>query len=76
MNEERDKERLKKFGKHLRQKRENLDLSQDEVALRCDVTKGNLSFIENGKKDFTFTTLLEIAKGLNVEPKDLLDFKF
>jgi transcriptional regulator with XRE-family HTH domain len=76
MNEERDKERLVNFGKHLRQTRENLKLSQDDVVLQCDVTKGNLSSIENGKKDFTFTTLLEIAKGMNVEPKDLLNFKF
>ena len=50
-------------------------MSQDQVVLNCDVTKGNLSAIENGKKDFTFTTLLEIAKGLAIAPKELLDFE-
>ncbi|MEZ2338385.1 helix-turn-helix domain-containing protein [Mucilaginibacter sp. RCC_168] len=75
MNEERDKERLKQFGAHLRALRHKLQLSQDNVVEKCDVTKGNLSMIENGNKDFNFTTLLEIAKGLEVEPKELLDFK-
>ena len=74
MNEKRDRERLIKFGEHLRFVREKLNLSQDEVASKCDITKGNLSNIENGKKDFNFTTLLEIAKGLGVSAKDLLDF--
>ena len=75
MNESRDRERLITFGAHLKSIREQLNFSQDDVAARCDVTKGNLSNIENGKKDFTFTTLLEIAKGLEIEAKDLLNFK-
>ncbi|MXV14337.1 helix-turn-helix domain-containing protein [Pedobacter sp. HMF7056] len=74
MNEQRDKKRLEDFGKHLKDLRDKLGLSQDTVVARCDVTKGNLSNIENGKKDFNFTTLLEIAKGLGVKPKELLDF--
>ncbi|WP_199117945.1 helix-turn-helix domain-containing protein [Pedobacter sp. ASV28] len=74
MNEARDRKRLQAFGENLRNIRENLNLSQDQVVAKCDVTKGNLSNIENGNKDFTFTTLLEIAKGLSVHPKELLDF--
>ncbi|MBC7524839.1 MAG: helix-turn-helix transcriptional regulator [Flavobacterium sp.] len=74
MNNDRDKVRIVNFGNNLRKLREKLNLSQDDVASNCDVTKGNLSNIENGKKDFQYTTLLEIAKGLGLEPKDLLDF--
>lgn len=74
MNEARDRKRLMSFGEHLKSTREGLKLSQDDVAASCDVTKGNLSNIENGKKDFTFTTLLELSKGLGVSPKDLLDY--
>jgi len=73
MNEARDKIRLKRFGENLKKIREDLNLSQDQVVANCDLTKGNLSNIENGNKDFMFTTLLEIAKGLNVNPKDLLE---
>jgi transcriptional regulator with XRE-family HTH domain len=75
MKELRDSRRLKRVGDKIRETRERLGLSQDEVVLKCDITKGNLSNIENGNKDFYFTTFLEIAKGLGVEPKELLDFK-
>ena len=74
MNEARDRKRLKEFGEHIRRIRESKNLSQDDVVKACDLTKGNLSMIENGNKDFYFTTLLEIAKGLNVTVKSLLDY--
>jgi transcriptional regulator with XRE-family HTH domain len=76
MNEKRDKKRLKEIGTHLKAIRENLGLSQDQVAANCDVTKGNISMIENGNKDYTITTLLELAKGLGKHPKKLLDEDF
>ena len=40
------------------------------------VTKGNLSMIENGKKDFAFSTFLEIAMGMGIHPKQLLEHSF
>ena len=48
MNELRDGDRLRKVGDRIREIREGLNLSQDEVVRKCDVTKGNLSNIENG----------------------------
>ena len=77
MNKKRDQNRLTKIGERIRYVRENIaKISQDKLVSNCDVTKGNLSMIENGRKDFTITTLLEIAKGMEVHPKRLLDFDF
>jgi transcriptional regulator with XRE-family HTH domain len=78
MNEKRDIKRLEEFGEHLRQLRTELGLSQRELSYRCDVDYGKISKIENAKEDFTFTTFLEIAKGLGIHPKELLnkDFDF
>jgi transcriptional regulator with XRE-family HTH domain len=76
MNEKRDKKRLIEFGKRIRKIREELGLSQDDVAARCDVNKYKISLIENGKSDFTFTTFLELARGLGKHPKKLLDEDF
>lgn len=76
MNEERDLPRLKEIGKHLRSLRKAAGLSQDQLAARCDLTKSNISNIENGKKDFNFSTFLEYAKGLKTPPKNLLDKEF
>lgn len=76
MNEERDLVRLSEIGSFLRDKRKKAGLSQDQLAARCDLTKSNISNIENGKKDFNFTTFLEYSKGLGKQPRDLLDKDF
>ncbi|WP_449389240.1 helix-turn-helix domain-containing protein [Chryseobacterium lineare] len=67
---------LKKFGQHIKELRLNSGLTQDDVVLNSSkITKATISDIENGKRNFAFTTLIDLAKGLNVLPKDLVDFK-
>jgi len=67
---------LKKFGEHVKDLRTKSGLTQDEVVLNSSkITKGTVSDIENGKRNFAFTTLIDLAKGLNLSPKDLLNFK-
>ncbi len=68
---------LKKFGMHIRDIRMKSGLSQDDVVLNSSrITKGTVSDIENGKRNLSFTTLIDLAKGLGKPPKELLDFKF
>lgn len=71
-----DKERLLiKFGKHIKKLRVELGLTQDEVVINSNkITKGTISDIENGKRNFAFTTLFDLAKGLGKHPNELLDF--
>lgn len=67
---------LRKFGEHVKDLRLKSGLTQDDVVLNSSkMTKGTVSDIENGKRNFAFTTLIDLARGLNVLPKDLLDFK-
>lgn len=66
--------RLIQFGSHVRKLRKDLGLSLDHVAANSNLTKSNLSEIERGNRNLAFTTLLEIAKGLDVDPKKLLDY--
>jgi DNA-binding XRE family transcriptional regulator len=73
---EKDKSRLEKIGKNLLKIREKLGLSQDQLAARCDVDRGKISKIENATANHYVTTLIEIAKGLGIEPKKLLDVNF
>ncbi len=69
-------ELLKKFGEHVKQLRLRSGLTQDDVVLNSSkITKATISDIENVKRNFAFTTLIDLAKGLNVLPKDLVDFK-
>ncbi len=73
MSREKDK-RLIQFGAHLRSIRKELGLSQDYIATHSNLTKSNVSEIENGNRNLAFTTLLELAKGLGIDPKKLLDY--
>lgn len=74
MSKEKDK-RLIQFGAHLRSVRKELGLSQDFVATNSNLTKSNISEIENGNRNLAFTTFLELAKGLGIDPKKLLDYQ-
>lgn len=73
---EKDKKRLKKFAAKLIQLRTDKGLSQRELSSRCDVDYGKISKLENNKANLTLTTLIELAEGLDVHPRDLLDIDF
>lgn len=69
-------EHLVKFGQNIKRIREGLGMSQDEVVTNSSkLTKGTLSDIENGKRNLSFTTLIDLAKGLGKSPKELLNYK-
>lgn len=75
---DKQKERiLLKFGRHVKKLRTESKLSQDEVVMNSDwLIKATVSDIENGKRNLSFTTLIDLAKGLGRSPKELIDFDF
>ena len=73
---EKDKKRLKKFALNLKRLRKKKGLSVRELSSRCDVDYGKISKLENSKANLTLTTLIELAEGLEVHPKELLDIEF
>ena len=73
--ESRKERILRKFGQHIRKLRTESKLSQDDVVMNSDkLIKATISDVENGKRDLAFTTLIDLAKGLGRNPKELLDF--
>jgi len=64
----------KNFGSHLKKIRESKGFSLIDLDYRCDLNESNISKIENGKFDIRLSTVFELAKGLGVEAKELLDF--
>jgi ribosome-binding protein aMBF1 (putative translation factor) len=71
---EKDEKFLKKLGSHLLRIRTSKGLSQEDVSFRCDVDRAKISKIENGMANCNITTLIELAKGLDIEAKELLNF--
>ncbi|MBH1960689.1 MAG: helix-turn-helix transcriptional regulator [Flavobacteriia bacterium] len=63
------------FGKRVEMFRKMQDLSYRELAQKCDVDHSNISKIEKGEVDLRISTVQELAKGLNVHPQELFDFK-
>lgn len=64
------------FGKNITRLRQEKSFSQDDLAARCRLTKSSISVIENGNRNFSFSTLIALAKALKVHPKELLDLDF
>lgn len=66
---------LELFGKRVELLRKEQKLSLRQLAQRCDVDFSDISKIEKGERNIQMTTILEIAKGLGVHPKELFDFE-
>jgi transcriptional regulator with XRE-family HTH domain len=63
----------RKFGKHVKKIRNDKGLSLLQVSYNCDLYDGRISAIEHGELNITLTTILELAKGLEVHPSKLFD---
>ncbi len=46
-----------------------------KLAQKCDVDHSNISKIEKGEVDLRISTIQELAKGLDVHPQELFNFK-
>lgn len=60
-------------GQRIREWRLRRELSQAEVARLAGITQASLSNYEHGKRDLPLSTLLGVARALNVSVGDLLD---
>ncbi|WP_433834645.1 helix-turn-helix domain-containing protein [Flavobacterium anhuiense] len=62
------------FGVHVRQLREKNNMSQQDLANDCNISKRQIGRIERGEINTTLKTIVIIANALQVEPKELLNF--
>lgn len=65
---------LFKFAKKLKSIRKERDLSQEKLALMCNMEKAHIGRIETMKRNAKLTTLEKIADGLGITVSELLDF--
>jgi len=61
------------LGTNLREARERLGLTQEEVAQRSGVHATEVSRIEAGKRDPQVSTVRRLAKAVEVKPGKLLE---
>lgn len=61
-----------KFGNHLKQLRNNQNLTQEELAELANMDRSYISDIERGKKTISIEKLEQLANAFNIELWELL----
>lgn len=66
---------LMDFGERVAKYRKGKHLSYRQLAQLCNVDHSKISKIEKGQVNVRLLTILDLADGLEVHPKKLLDFE-
>lgn len=61
------------FAANLRSRREAMGLTQEDLALACGLHRTEISLLERCKRSPQLETIVLLAQGLQVAPRDLLD---
>ena len=64
-----------KVGKRIKQIRIDKNISQQDLAARCNFEKTNMSRLEAGRANATLSTLEVVSKALEVEVVELFKFE-
>ncbi|RLT37438.1 MAG: XRE family transcriptional regulator [Chloroflexi bacterium] len=59
-------------GHRLRNRRESLGLSQEEVAWAAGVAQGSISHYEQGKTEIPLSVLIEICRRFGISPIEIV----
>ena len=64
-----------KFGHRIKELRLKQNISQEELAFRCGLSKNYISDVERGTRNVSLKSIEKIANGNAVKLKELFDFK-
>jgi ribosome-binding protein aMBF1 (putative translation factor) len=62
----------KRFGERVRALRKKKDISQEALALVCDLDRAYIGGVERGERNISLVNIYRIARGLNVPAKELM----
>lgn len=63
-----------RFGLRVREIRHRQQLSQEELAFRCNLSKNYISDVERGTRNISLKVIEKFAKGLGVSLTELFRF--
>ena len=67
-----ERERLTFVGKKIRECRQTIGLSQEELSERCGLNRSYMGAVERGELNMGLLNLLRIADSLGIPPERLL----
>ena len=62
---------LKKFGKVIKQRRDELGISQEELAERSGLHRTYIGGVEQGRRNLSLINILKLAGSLETEPSEI-----
>lgn len=63
---------LIELGEKIKEFRQELKLSQEALAHKCDFDRTYISMLERGKRNPSYLNLLKLCKGLEIQIYELL----
>lgn len=63
---------IQAFGIVLKKHRTEVKLSQEKLALKCDLDRTYIGMLERGERQPTISTLFIIAENLNISPSNFM----
>ena len=61
-------------GKRVKELRNELGISQEELADNCELDRTYITSVERGKRNISIVNIEKLAKALNVSLSDFFDF--
>lgn len=66
-------EHLARIGRRIYMERIARQIKQETLGKKVNLSKSEISRIENGKREIKLSTLIQIAKAIGISPATLLD---
>ena len=73
MGQSQDEELQKRFGERMRELRKSRDLSQETLALACDLDRTYIGGVERGERNISLLNIHKLAAALGVSPREFFD---
>lgn len=70
-----DNELLEELARKIKYQRNQLELSQEKLAKKCDFDRTYISLLERAQRNLSYLSLKKLCIGLEVELSDLLKGK-
>ena len=66
---------LELFGRNLRQIRERMELSQEQIAYEAGFSRSYYTEIETGKRNISLLNIIKICKFLKIDVNEIIQLK-
>lgn len=77
MNTSKDYDKfLHALSERIKKLRDNSGLTQEVLAAKCRISRSRIAGIESCSSAPSLLTIFQIAKGLKIEPSELLDIDY